>query len=152
MSPTGGSHWPPFPPTLHVPVQHWKLDEHEPVHEHCGLSTHVPFEHAPVQQSDALVHATPRSAQARCAHAPFVHTPEQQLLSSEQLAPIAAQIGLRIWHTSLEHEPLQQLALEQSVHSSAHPCAHVPFVHVSEQHSSSTMQLPPFCVQLVGGS
>ncbi len=116
------------------------------------MSTHAPFEQVPVQQSLAFVHALPRDSHTLGAHVPFWHVPEQQLLSVVQVLPTNAQSGSTTWHTLSMQNPEQHDVLEQSVQSSAHPCAHLPSEQLSEQQSLSSEHALAIAVQVFGGS
>jgi hypothetical protein len=158
VCPTGAVHCPVGPVIVQVPVQHWKSDVQLPFHEHWGAVVHDPFVHVPVQQSLASVHVPPFWVHVFAAHTPPVQMPEQHASSPvpPHAFPSPEHVGVRSWQTlSVQLALVEQQAVApgvHAVHACEQPAAHVPFVHVSEQQSSSCAHVWPFAAHMTGGS
>lgn len=139
-SPIGGAHL----PDVQVPVQHWKSPAQLPVHAHVGLSTHVPFSHAPLQQSAGAVHASPWAVHVLAPHLPETHAPVQHCALFAHASPTGMHAPAPDAQTFDVQLPLQQSAgLLHDVPVSEQPSTQTPFEHSPEQHSSSLMQPVP---------
>jgi hypothetical protein len=98
---------------------------------------HAPLEHDSVQQSLAVWHGSPVSAQP---HVLFTHCDEQHVEASVQPFPSSvqvdcavAQVDVLVSHTS---RPQQSASLPHPALSAAQP--HVPSTHRLEQHSEAS--------------